>query len=172
MIDLRADGTITIDFDDPTGQVTIRPPKYGAFKRLRHERERLAEQMAEALAALPILDSLPAAGDQSEGAQDIRARLTPAYRARLAESQDLVADTLAATWRLIFLGHGDDFAGLATPAPPESADEWPAELLVDAGEIEIVNGQPTRTNDTLLDAVFKHWGKARYRSGPTAPLPL
>lgn len=162
----ESDGSITIDFPD-LGPIRVAPPKYGAFKRIRHERARFAEKMQAAMAAKPTLDPIPDDADQSPEAAAERQRLTPIYQDRLLENQDLVADTLAAVWRFILIGD-DTFKGLADPQPPTDADEWPAELLIDAGEFEQIDGQATRMNTPLLDAVLTHWGKVRSVSGSTA----
>jgi hypothetical protein len=80
--------------------------------------------------------------------------------------QDLSQKALETVWRLILLG-SEDFAALADPVPPDDVDEWPIELLVDTGDLEVQDsGDVVRTNPTILDSVMRHWGKARF-SSPT-----
>lgn len=173
MIDLRDDGSITIDFPDPTGKVTLRAPKFGAYRRLSLERERAVGTMNEEMALLPKLDRLPKkvtddlSDEEIERRQEERERLAPLYRARISQVGDLSSKALETVWRFILIGT-DDFKALADPIPPDDVDEWPIELLVDTGDIELNDdGDPVRTNPTILDSVMRHWGKARYRSGPT-----
>jgi hypothetical protein len=173
MIDLRDDGTITIEFPDPTGTVTLRPPKFGAYRRLAMERERAIGTMNEEIALLPKLDPLPRKADEDTPPDEVdrrqaeRERLAPIYRARVFQVQDLSTKALEAVWRFILIGT-DDFVALADPVPPADVDEWPIELLVDTGDVEVNDdGDLVRTNPTILDSVMRHWGKARYRSGPT-----
>lgn len=187
MLTLNDDGSITIEFppfegaDD--GIVKIPPPKWGAYKRIRAERERIADELVVKVEALDPLDAMPAANDVSDDAKEKRKELNPLYRKRQRDVQDMTGDSLVATWRFILLGDRKpdesgpqgsttgSFDGLAVPRPPDDPDEWPAELLIDAGDIDVEAGpngpRLVRTNDTLLEAVHKHWGKARFRSGPT-----
>lgn len=180
MIELNDDdGTIAIDFPNPTGKVILRPPKYGAYRRLQGERQRAMAEMTEQIAALPPLEELPKDSDaetpeQLEANQKARQRLGPIYQERVLEVQDLQVDALRKVWKLILIGtagENGDFASLATPPPPDDPDEWPIELLVDAGDLVVVGGKLTRTNPTVIDTVLRHWGKAHFRSGPTAPQP-
>lgn len=180
MIELRDDGTVTIDFPDPTGKVTLRPPKYGAYRRLQNERQREVGNMTEKAALLPKLDPIPR--DQSDDTpetieknQEERRRLGPIYQARILEMQDYSVDALANVWRMILLGSSGpdgDFAPLATAEDgktiPEDRDDWPIELLVDVSDL-IVNddGTVTRADPPILDTVLRHWGKARWGSGRT-----
>lgn len=171
MIDLRDDGTITIEFPEPTGKVTVRQPTWGGYKRLRAEHERLAEEAREEIAALPKLEPMPDAKDESEEATATRERITPSYVRRVSEVQEIASTMLAKMWRLILIGD-EGFKGLATPTPPDDPDEWPVELLVDAaewGERE-VDGKTERyrTNDAFIEQWFRHVGKVGHsRSGPT-----
>lgn len=186
MLNLLPDGTITIEFPEPTGLVTIQPPKWGAYKRIRRERERIQEALLEKVAELDTLDAMPATDDNSEEAKEKRKELSPKYRARRHEIEALTSDSLGETWRFMLLGNrkpaqddgagtgtmtapSGDFDGLAvTPRPPEDLDDWPTELFIDAADLEIgLGGAVIRTNETLLDQVHKHWGKARFRSGST-----
>ena len=61
-------------FEGPDGPVTIRPPSYGAFKRLRREREQLADALTEQVAQLPDLGDVPEDDDQSPEARAERQR--------------------------------------------------------------------------------------------------
>lgn len=169
MIDLRDDGTMVIDFPDPTGKVTVRQPTWGGYKRLRREHETLAQGARDAIAALPKLDAMPDAGDDSDEAAATRERLTPEYVRRVGEVQEIASEMLAKIWRLILLGAEDgSLRGLATPAPPEDPDEWPVEILVDAAEWDVRDGERVRTNDAFIEQWFRHVGKVgRSRSGPT-----
>lgn len=187
MLTLNDDGSITIEFPAfegcADGKVKLPPPKWGQYKRIRGERERIAELLVEQVQDLDPLEALPAAGDLSDEAREKRKELNPKYKERQREVQDMTAQSLIDTWRFILLGDrkadesgaqgstAGSFDGLAQPRPPDDPDEWPAELLIDAGEIDVEAGPQgprlVRTNDTLLEAVHKHWGKARFRSGPT-----
>lgn len=156
-----------IDMNDVTGAIEIdgwgtnddlvvilRPPKYGALKRLRAERERLNEAAYARMAELP---EIPAAGE-TEGVDDpgTRARLA---RERVAAVAEINLDAAVSFWRFVMFGD-DTFKGLAEPAPPDDVDEWPAALIMDARDITTEIG--------LVDRVFNHWGKVRSRSGPRA----
>lgn len=144
-------GEITIDFPD-FGTVTIKHLKFGAYRRIRAERVRIAQEGQDRMLELPDLAPLPDAGDTSATAAEDRIRLNAAYQARILEIQDITSERLTAIWRFILIGD-ESFAGAATPRPPEDTDEWPAEMFVDGG---------------MLDAVMAHLGKAhRSRSGPT-----
>lgn len=176
MINLLPDGTITIEFPaDPPGLVTIAVPKWGAYKRIRRERQKISDALTDKVAALKDLEPMPDAADTSDAAKAKRKKLAAAYRDRRRDVEDLAAEALIETWRFILCGNRDDggagpgdFDGLATPRPPDSEDEWPSELFVDLADLEIDGvGQVVRTNDPLLDAVHKHWGKVRFRSGAT-----
>lgn len=192
MLTFRDDGTIEIEFDGPddtTTLVTIRPPKYGAYKRIRRERERIAEALQREMDDLPVLDSMPGDSDETDEAKAKRAELRPLYRERRRLLEDMTSASLQETWRFILLGNrvppeddgsgtgtqtsgSGDFDGLGEPRPPTDFDEWPAALFVDAGDLTLdSNGNVIRLNETLLDAVHKHWGKVRSRSGSTVPNP-
>lgn len=161
-----------LTFDDETGNVIIegfdlpvvlRPPKYGHMKRLKAERNRIAEETRQRSLALP---AIPDPGDE-EGVNDAdtRARLG---RERVEMIEQLNLDTMEQFWRFIFFGD-DSCVGLADPAPPVDADEWPAELLFDSRPIiRGDNGVPIVTAESVFDRMFTHWGKVRSRSGPRA----
>lgn len=160
MIELKDDGSAVMDF--PSGPVTIKPPTWGAYKRIRAQRAKLTEEMQTALDAAEPLDPLPDAEDQSADAQITRGLLIPKYIARRDQNQEIVAGMLAKLWQFIMLDEN-----LADPKPPTDPDDWPTELLLDAGEFEMVGDRAVRTNDTILESVLMHWGKARWRSGGT-----
>lgn len=144
-------GEITIEFPD-FGTVTIKHLKFGAYRRIRAERQRVAQDITAQITALPDLPPIPTADDASPEASTERARLVSAYQERLLQAQDLQSDGLARIWRFILLGD-ESFAGVATPKPPDDTDDWPAELFVDTD---------------MLEAVMVHMGKARRSpSGPT-----
>lgn len=162
MIELKDDGRVIMDF--PTGPVTIKPPTWGAYKRIRAERQRLVDEMQERIDAKEPLEPLPDAGDTSADAQIDRAKRIPLWVARRDENQEIVADTLGKVWQFIMCSPGEN---LAESPPPADPDDWPTELLLDAGDFEIVGDRAVRTNETILEAVMQHWGKARWRSGAT-----
>lgn len=158
MINFLPDGTTVIDF--PAGPVTLKSPVWGSYKRIRAERERIADEANTRLQALPDLPTMPDATDDSEEAQAKRVEMTAIYRQRVAEVEEITAETLFRTWRFIICGDGS-FAGLGTPKPSDDMDEWPLDLIVDAGEFEVVNGVRTRTNTPIIDQFFSHLGRAR-----------
>lgn len=158
-----------IEFNDETGLiliefpnnllVTLRPPTYGGFKRVRRERERLNEAAHAQVAALP---EIPEAGE-TEGVDDAptRARLG---RERVVALEEINLAAAEQFWRFVLCGD-DTFKGLADPLPPVGPpgaefDDWPADLLYDTHN--------ALTELGLIDRVFASWGKARSRSGVKA----
>lgn len=145
-------GEIQIDFPDaPT--VTIKPLKFGAYRRIRAEQNRIATENQAKQEALPPLDEMPPNDDTSPEATTKRARVIFSAQMRLSEAQDLLAESLVAIWKFILLGN-EQFQGCAMPRPSEDPDEWPMEMLVDR---------------TMLDAVMEHLGKVR--RSPSGPSP-
>lgn len=152
-------GEIIID-DFPDGEVTVRPPRFGAMKRLRAERARLARAGETQIAAW---DAEHPTGDDDE--PEVRARRATD---RLLAVEAINLDAAAEWWKLVLLGD-DSFAGLADGKVPADTDDWPASLIYDFRPIlkadapveAVLEAQP------LVDQVFRHWGKGRSRSGAT-----
>jgi hypothetical protein len=164
LIDLKDNGDIEIEFDDKT--VTIRPPRYGALKRLDRERERISDIVAEKIAAFDKLDPIPkAADDETDEQRAERVRIVKLHRERVDQINQLNVESMIEMWTFILFGHGEDFKGLAQPEPPRDPDEWPGSLIFDHHELFSMNGDQLVANASLLDRVFLHWKKVRYRPG-------
>lgn len=172
MIELKDDGSTVIEFPDKS--VTIRPPKYGALKRLDAERERISDEVAEKIAAWEKLEPIPdAKPEPTEEEADERARIIRLHRERVETINRLNLDSMIAMWKFILLGNrgsdGGDFDGLADPKPSDDPDEWPGALLFDWREPFTIEGDQVKANASLLDQLFQHWKKVRYRPGPKPP---
>jgi hypothetical protein len=170
VIELRDDGTAVIEF--PSGPVTIRPPKYGALKRLDAERQRISDQVADVIMGFGKLEPIPK--EQPEPTDEERAertRIVRLHRARVEQINELNLDSMIQMWRFILLGNrgtegGGDFDGLADPRPSSDPDEWPGSLLYDHREPFTLDGDDLVANVSLLDRMFQHWKKVRFRPGP------
>ncbi len=172
MIDFLDDGSLQIDFGEgvPT---TIQPPKFGAMKRLRAERDKLAINGAKMIAALggepePPEIPEPVEGEELPEQSDDERRmaaidLATRQREYNRAVEEINLNVSVQWWRLVLIGD-ETFKGLASPAPPDDPDEWPAGLLFDIkpiprnadGSINFAGIEPS-----LLDRIFQHWGKAR-----------
>lgn len=169
-------GDIVIDF--PDGPVRVKPPRFGAMKRLRAERHRLAWESEDAIAAWetdhpePALPALLEDGTTDVAATAEWSRVVTRRRSeRDAFQETTQLDGSVRWWRLCLEGD-DTFKGLAVDPVPADADDWPGDLLYDFRPVvrkpvaeltveELEELQPT------IDQVFRHWGKARSRSGRT-----
>lgn len=169
-----ATGAILIDDFEPA--VTIRPPKFGHLKRLRAERDRIGDADHREVLLLPALEEIPEAkDDETPEEKEERLRIKIAIRDRAREIERIHYEHMVEIWRFIMVGASDgSCVGLASPAPPENPDDWPADLIFDThdGMRIDADGRLILQEETLLDRVFHHWGKARSRSGSTpAPTP-
>lgn len=126
MLDLRDDGTIGIDFEDDGPTVVLGRPKFGAYKRLRAEMEKLR---VEILAFQQSLIDEAKAGDAAK-------ELTDEQVAEINEKARDNSDTLTvAWWKLVLIGD-DTFKSLVTSGTvPPSEDDWPAYLVYGASVI-------------------------------------
>lgn len=161
MIHFHEDGSSTIDF--PNGPITIKAPTFGALKRLRSERVRLARKSEDDLAQWDAQNPEP--GGEGDNSPD------PVAIGRHKEDRVVAAEqfNLAATeawWRLILLGD-DTFKCLAEGDVPEDVDEWPSALIFDVRPVV----PPGATLDVLLSAQsapdrwVRHVANFRSRSG-------
>lgn len=115
-VDLRADGTLGIDFDYQDGStktVTVKPPKVGGYRRLRHDLYQIDTAQAE------FTNSLP----EELSDEEKRNRAVAWHE-----------DALIGWWRLVLMGD-DTFASLADAAVPEDADAWPLEFATNAAAL-------------------------------------
>lgn len=161
MLTFQDDGSITIDFG--ANAVRVKAPTFGGMKRLRAERVRLARDAAESTAKWRAEHPAP------EGDDDASAVEIGLYNQEVVlatEEANLVASV--AWWRLVLVGD-DTFKKLAEADVPADTDEWPADLLYDFRSLP----RPGATLDDLLAAqslieqVFRWWGKGRSRSSDT-----
>lgn len=152
MIHLNDDGSITIDF--AAGPVTVSAPTFGAMKRLRSDRVKLARQSADDTAKWEADHPRPEGDNEATAAEVVRwneDRLLATEEANLAGS--------VAWWRLVLVG--DDTFKRLTDDPVPDPDEWPAALIYDFRAIpregatfdELLAAQP------LIERVFRHWGR-------------
>src|SRR5262245_44284867 len=113
MLDMNDDGTIGIDFDTDGGvkRVTLKRPKFGAYRRLKAEANSIVREAAKARQDLIA---------RTTADEDISPEEADAI---VAENEDRVIDW----WRLVL--HGDDtFKALTADAVPE-IDDWPPYLV-------------------------------------------
>lgn len=157
------DGSTTIDFAESV--VRIKPPTFGALKRLRAERVRLARQAEAEIAEWDAAHPAPEATDDEE--------VDPLAVQRHTEDRSLAAEeaNLNGTigwWKLLLVGD-DTFKGLAEDPVPEDPDEWPAALLYDVRPVI----PPNSSLDVILssqsapDRWVRHVANFRSRSGHT-----
>lgn len=99
------DGRITIDLEDGTDVITLRRPKYGAYKRFRLAVLAMSRDTNEALEKAKIIDNDEAKEEAMLGVDDLATR-------RLVD-----------LWTDIALTLGD------RPLP-EDVDTWPLDLLI------------------------------------------
>lgn len=160
MITFNDDGTTTIDFAG--GPVTVRPPTFGALKRLRSERVRLARKAEDEIAAWEAAHPEPVGeGDEEPDPTAVTRRAED--RALAAEAANLGGTV--AWWRLVLLGD-DTFQRLSEGPVPDDPDDWPAALLYDVRPVI----PPNSTIDVILSAQsmpdqwVRHVGNGRSRS--------
>lgn len=164
MIRFNDDGTTTIDF--PDGPVTIRPPTFGALKRLRAERRTLARKAEDQIAVWDEANPEPEPSEEPSDAEIVAVARRAEDRQFAAEEANLAATV--AWWRLILLGD-DTFKKLADGPVPENPDDWPAALLFDVRPVI----PPNSSLDVILSAQsvpdqwVRHVGNAHSRSGHT-----
>lgn len=155
-------GNIVIDFPDAPHKedriVTVRPPKYGALKRLRAEREKIANEANRQMEDLPEIPA-PIESDDPELVKADAEERTKLGNERLKAITEINEQTMATWWKFVLSGD-DAFAGLADRPIPADVDDWPSELLIDFRESPLM--------PMIVDRMFQHWGKVRSRSGPKA----
>lgn len=130
MLDLRDDGTIGIDFEDGAAPVVLARPKFGAYKRLRAELDRVRVEIPAFQSKL--VDA--AVAEAGEGAT-----IADIPKEKIAEineqSRDHSDEVTAAWWKLILIGD-DSFKNLVIEGTvPPSPEDWPAYLIYGAAVI-------------------------------------
>lgn len=164
-------GNIVIDFE--TGPVTVRPPKFGAMRRLRAERSRINLAGRAKMEAWDAEHAPPAPEGEDAPPED------PLEQARLLVERSLAQEEVnldgAVEWWSLVL-KGDDngsFVSLVDAGTvPDDSDDWPADLLYDfrptvRGNVADLSSEEINALQPVIDQIFRHWGKARFRSGPT-----
>src|SRR5690348_11518214 len=106
MLDLRDDGTIGIDFEDGQPAVVLARPKFGAYKRLRADAQKLIDALNAFLLELRTQDP----------PTDI-AEVNAQYAAKSEEST-------VAWWNLILVGD-ESFKSLVESGTVPPVDDWP-----------------------------------------------
>lgn len=99
------DGRITIDLEDGSEDITLKRPKYGAYKRFRLAVLQMSRDTNEALKKATALDN------------------DEAKEVAMAEVDDLATARLVDLWR-------DITATLGDRPLPENVDDWPLDLLI------------------------------------------
>jgi len=136
MLDLRDDGTIGIDFEDGQPTVVLARPKFGAYKRLRSELERVRVGIIAFQQGL-VDEAVKDLGDEKTAA-DLPAATLAEINEKAREHSD---ESTAGWWHLVLVGD-DTFKTIVQSGSVPPLDDWPPYLIY---------GQ------AIIPRVIEHW---------------
>jgi hypothetical protein len=155
MITTNEDGTVTIGFpatENGTGKsVELKAPRWGAYKRLRFEVQRL---MNDRNVKAAEIDARTFPDTKEDGTAWEAADLLRRNQAAGMELDDWTEQRLVAWWSLVFDGD-DSFASLKLnpDVPTPAVDDWLPEMIAGEG---------------VIAQILNHWRQRPLRSTPTS----